>query len=542
MAGVFEMRIYTGREYQKGHPDSGLWTRLFRSVMVVALFLGFSVGLLADDKRIIRTPGRATTAETPADSSQAVTLGKGDLYALVIGVARYKVMPEHNLKVSDNDAKQFAAFLETQRQVFRHVYVKTLVNEEATKLEIEKYLYGDINKAGKNDTVIVFLSGHGVGGYGKTGDYFFLGNDADLKHIEATSIKMNGAGFLKGLDAPRVLVIADCCHAAGIEDVPTKSITKGLDEFAQQFSESSGRVFLCSSKPDQPSQEIPGGANSVFTHYLLKGLNGEADTDRNGIVTLTEVWEYVYEQTKNHTVGKQLPELKGSVSGRFPISVLGKFDDSIKLEALFVAQDPRCTNKQCTDPPDEKTVCNDPLCGDVEIKDGDAMYSGQNYQIGVRPSTNCYVYVYHIGAKGDIYRLFPDSDFISPENKIANPLTGGEIYWVPAKDAWLQQDDQVGREKIYVVASRCRNQALEDLYAHLETLRKDDQTGAVQIAQKRLETFMQRTMAPTKTIKRKAESSTALDRKVRSFEELSRIFESLTLDAVQTVSFDHRKR
>jgi hypothetical protein len=371
-----------------------------------------------------------------------------------------------------------------------------------------------------------------------------LSHDADPEYLEATAVKMSGLNFLKGIDAQRILVVADACHAGAFSQIRTKSLEKDLSTFARQFSESSGRVVLTSSKPDEYSQEKPALNSSVFTYYLLKGLNGEADVDRDGVVKLKGLYDYVYEQTKNETGGAQHPQLEGALVGSFPISVLGKLEEPIKLEALFVAQDPRCTNKQCTDPADDRTVCDDPLCKDVGIKDGDIMYSGQNYQIAVRPSSTSYVYVYHIGPSGDLYRLFPGTDYLSPENSMSNPLKGGEIYWIPAKEAWLRQDDQQGKEKIYVVGSRSRNQVLEDLYGHLERLRKEglpsDTTQTVQV-QKELETYLEFTMAPTKAIVRKVEN-VSRDRKTRSFEELRGIFESPTLDAVRSVWFEHRGR
>lgn len=513
------------------------------TLMVLTLFLTFPVvpAAFGQDSQYKKIERRQRASGAPSLSlREEATLGKGDLYALVVGVANYK-NPNLNLKVSDNDAKQFAEFLKTQEKVFRNTYVNVLVNQNATKLEIEKALTSELLRAGKDDTVIVFLSGHGSGDPKKPGEFFFLGYDADPKYLEATAVKMSGLDFLKRIDSQKVLVVADACHAGTVSEYRTKSVEKDLGNFARQFSESTGRVVLTSCKPDELSQEKPGLNNSVFTYYLLKGLNGEADTRRVGVVSLNDAYEYVYEQTKNETGGAQHPQLAGTHVGSFPISVLGKVPP-MQLEASFIAQDPRCTNKLCTDPPPDVTVCDDPMCKDVELRDGSTMHSGQNYQIAVRPSSTSYVYVYQIGTDGDLYRLFPDSEYISPENKKPNPLKGGEIYWIPAKDAWLRLDDQQGKERIYVVASRSRNQALEDLYGHLEKLRNQGRPAdETKTAQTDVEEFLERTMAPTKALIRKVEN-TSRDRKIRSFEELRGFFESPTLDAVRSVWFDHRRR
>lgn len=219
---------------------------------------------------------------TPAD------VGKGDLYALVVGISNYKDPDIHPLTVADKDAEAFANFIDTQKQVFKNIHLKLLLNEQATREAILDYLNEEVSKCGKDDTVILFLSGHGANDLRHPDDTYFLGYDARAKSIAATGVKMNGLDFLKGLEAPRILVIADACHSGGIAEGlnirggPTPSwqtVVKGLEQ-------SSGRVLLASSRKDQYSMEKQGLPNGVFTYYLLKALHGEADSSRKGVVTL----------------------------------------------------------------------------------------------------------------------------------------------------------------------------------------------------------------------------------------------------------------
>ena len=93
-----------------------------------------------------------------------------------------------------------------------------------------------------------------------------------------------------------------------------------------------------------------------------------------------------------------------------------------------------------------------PLCGDVTIENGSVLYSGQNFQIGFRPQTTSYVYVYQIDTSGNIFKFFPGTDFLGAQNRLDNPLEGGKVYWIPGKDRWLRLDKIEGQEKIYVVS------------------------------------------------------------------------------------------
>jgi uncharacterized caspase-like protein len=45
----------------------------------------------------------------------------------------------------------------------------------------------------------------------------------------------------------------------------------------------------------------------VFTHYLMQGLSGAADTNSDGTVTAREVFTYVQMKVSEDTVDGQLP-------------------------------------------------------------------------------------------------------------------------------------------------------------------------------------------------------------------------------------------
>ncbi len=542
------MKLYAGTIQESDSLHSGIMCILALTLVVVFSSMSVAAEPDGDPKSIVDvTRDRAGAPVSPAAvvplRREAPTLGKGDLYALVVGIANYKE-PKLRLRVSDDDARSFAQFLETQKKVFRNVHVKLMVNDQATKMEVEKYLNYELARAGKDDTVMIFFSGHGAGDRLRPDEYYFLTYDADPIYLEATALKMTGLSFLKRISAPRVLLIADACHSGAISDGDLKSVAEPLDTLTRAFTESSGRVIMTSSKPDEFSREKPSLKQSVFTYYLLKGLRGEADTDRTGVVTLQGLYDYVYDHTKDETNGGQHPQLVGRIVGNFPIAVAGDLKEPISLEVSAVAQDPRCTNPSCTDPSEDATRCTDPLCGDVPITDGSTMYTRQNYQIGFRPSSTSYVYVYHIGSQGDIYRLFPGKKYLGPGNNLENPLKGGRIYWIPGKHNWLRQDNLQGDEKIYVVAARTKNNVLEDLYGYLEKMREQGRNpGQGKLVQNDLASYLHGTMSPTKAIIRKVDldaSATGVDPKTRQFEQISRHFYSSPgLDAVKCISIHH---
>ena len=71
-----------------------------------------------------------------------------------------------------------------------------------------------------------------------------------------------------------------------------------------------GRVVLTASDATQFAWEgdkvIGETDNSLFTHYLVEGLEGDADIDGDGHITVDELYDYAYEKVRLATP-KQTP-------------------------------------------------------------------------------------------------------------------------------------------------------------------------------------------------------------------------------------------
>jgi hypothetical protein len=81
----------------------------------------------------------------------------------------------------------------------------------------------------------------------------------------------------------------------------------------------SGHAFLTSSSEDEASQESDSLGSSFFTHYLVSGLRGAADSGQDGRVTLDEVYLYAREETLARTIntfaGPQNPSFDFQLTG-----------------------------------------------------------------------------------------------------------------------------------------------------------------------------------------------------------------------------------
>ena len=83
-----------------------------------------------------------------------------------------------------------------------------------------------------------------------------------------------------------------------------------------------GTALILSSKSGETSLESTGLRQGVFSHFLLRGLKGEADKDYNSIVTVQELYEYIAGNVKSYTAQQQSPVIEGNYDRNMTVSVI----------------------------------------------------------------------------------------------------------------------------------------------------------------------------------------------------------------------------
>ncbi|MEZ5584390.1 MAG: serine/threonine-protein kinase [Candidatus Competibacteraceae bacterium] len=106
------------------------------------------------------------------------------------------------------------------------------------------------------------------------------------------------------------------------------------------------------------------------------------------------------------------------------------------------------------------------------LVNGSALHSGDHYQISFTPAAAGYVYIFQVDSSGAVYRLFPLTGNEAQATGNVNPVSEGVSYFVPAEGKAFQLDDQVGQERIVVLAFKNLNADLESLYATLVAARQ----------------------------------------------------------------------
>ncbi len=295
-----------------------------------------SDGTVRQEVRTV-TLGRTATATAPAPAPPPLPKAGRDGYAVVIGVGRYENPTIPTLKYSVADADAVYNVLITNAGFKKdNVLLLTDRTERKPTLRNIKYALGTFlaRTAQKEDTVIVYFAGHGAPDVDQRGlerdglAKYLIPSDADPDDLFSTALPMDDLQTIFGrIEAERVVMFLDACYsgAAGGRTFASRSTraTAVDDLFLERLTRSRGRAIVTASRPSELSIELPELGHGIFTYYLTEGLKGAADLNRDGIVSLQELYEYVEQQVsrKSRAVGgNQHPVMKGEMEGVLPLT------------------------------------------------------------------------------------------------------------------------------------------------------------------------------------------------------------------------------
>ncbi|MBK8670243.1 MAG: hypothetical protein IPN89_12615 [Saprospiraceae bacterium] len=82
-----------------------------------------------------------------------------------------------------------------------------------------------------------------------------------------------------------------------------------------------GTAIMMSSKKEEVSLEYGGLRQGVFSHFLIKGLKGQADANGDKLITVTELYDYVSSNVKSYTASAQNPAIMGDYDKDMPVGL-----------------------------------------------------------------------------------------------------------------------------------------------------------------------------------------------------------------------------
>jgi tetratricopeptide (TPR) repeat protein len=248
-------------------------------------------------------------------------------YAVIVGISNYRNLGENlQLQFAERDAESiYTILISPEGGNFKAENVHVLTGEKATLADLRREIDTWLPAVAKeDDRVLIYFAGHGFLYQGKG---YLAPYDIDLNNIGATGYSMDELGAVVGskIQAKYKILLTDACHSGAITPEDSQNLNHALSSMNPSL------FSLTASRDRERSFESPDleGGHGVFTYYVVKGMQGAADTSHDGIVTADELAEYVHTNVRDATKGQQNPT-----------SERGSFDPEMLLSLVLANAEP----------------------------------------------------------------------------------------------------------------------------------------------------------------------------------------------------------
>jgi uncharacterized caspase-like protein len=294
-------------------------------------------------------------------------------YALLIGINKY-ITDTEALRRKSSDERGYLAFnslnyciadMEGLRAALikgkyapkENIILLTDDNEaenlHPTCANIIRYLNEINSKAKENDAILIAFAGHGVAlpsmqNNQSEAQSYLCPMDAEISRntdsgewethdsLIPLSSLFSGSEEKKGVH--KIAILDACRNVGDVQGGGRNAVTFVRGSETQSvdlpnFQESDLSRFkkldrLASCAEGQKAHEDPAMSHGVYSNFMIKGLNGAADGDENGEITVQELTQYVAKETKNYVKNKfqqeQNPTHSANESETFVISFCQK--------------------------------------------------------------------------------------------------------------------------------------------------------------------------------------------------------------------------
>ncbi|MDC0476681.1 caspase family protein [Alphaproteobacteria bacterium] len=295
--GSFDMRVYV--------PRSGVSVEV-----AVSLVDGSKVSKILELQR-----GELTSTSGPVfaalDPSSRSALENKDALALIVGVADYQRTPA-KAAYADKDAQTFYDYAMLKLGIPAG-NIKELVNNSAGEVDMRlavKDWIARSTKEGQSD-IYVFFAGHGLANQsGKK--MYLLPYDGSPRLLEDSAISRERLFADISAANPRsVTVFLDTCYSGTTRGTDMLIASRPIAIRALEQSIPDNFTVMTAAAGDQTAKPLEEAKHGMFSYFLMKGMEGEADANNDNQITAGELHSYVQTNVIQQSSGSQTPELQG---------------------------------------------------------------------------------------------------------------------------------------------------------------------------------------------------------------------------------------
>ena len=226
-----------------------------------------------------------------------------DAVAIIIGIENYRRVAKADF--ANADANEFYTYASRALGI-KPENIKLLVDDGADDIEMlnafQNWLPLKVNK-GKTD-VYVFYSGHGYPSQDGSSLYFLPFN-VDKQYLDRTSVKQKEVvAALQKVQAKSVTMFIDACYSGQSRNgEPLVAGLKPIALKAEEMAYPPEFTVITASAANQFSSASQDLKHGIFSFYLMKGLEGDADLNKDGKITSGELQQYLSEMVVRQAMG-----------------------------------------------------------------------------------------------------------------------------------------------------------------------------------------------------------------------------------------------
>ena len=250
------------------------------------------------------------TFDTLNPSSKRVKPNTNAL-ALIIGVADYAKTPANAL-YADKDAQQFYDYA-TMKLGIPSLYIKELVNDKADLGEILINVKEWLRRSAKpnESDIYIYFAGHGLASQDGTKMYL-LPYDGRPRLLENTALLRDELfKDIKQANPKSVTVFLDTCYSGVTRNEEMLIAGRPIVIKAKEQAIPDGFTLFSAASNEQISRPLEEAKHGMFSYFLMKGMEGHADTNNDNKITARELHAYVKQNVVQQSSGSQTPELQG---------------------------------------------------------------------------------------------------------------------------------------------------------------------------------------------------------------------------------------
>ena len=230
--------------------------------------------------------------------------------ALIVGIAEYERTPAPAV-FADKDAQYFYDYAALKLGVPEE-NIFELINEKADRIEFKLAVRNWLTSISDADTdFCVFFAGHGVGS-DDGNSMFLLPYDGTPALLEDSAIRRDQLfEDIAALKPNSVTVFLDTCYSGSTRGSEVLIAARPVLIKVNEQDIPDGFTVFTAASGDQTAKPLPEVEQGLFSYFLMKGLEGDADLDSDGQILAGELHEFTRKNVSRLSVGSQTPEFQG---------------------------------------------------------------------------------------------------------------------------------------------------------------------------------------------------------------------------------------